>query len=153
MTLLDCCRRRGSIPRMVVPFTVAKSATMRRLLPALPLLATTSSLGGCFGVGMAAHKAFGDKSKDGASIIAAQEQAITSAHGGAPGAVIAWSDKETGTHGTLQRVSRAETADGCNQYNQALNIGTETTHGVVKACRHADGTWHLQNEPTDVVSR
>jgi surface antigen len=132
---------------MGAPFTLAKSTTIRGLLLALPLLAATSSLGGCFGVGMVAHKAVGDKNGDGAGIVAAQEQAITSAHGGASGAAIAWSDKKTGTQGTLQRVSLEETADGCNKYNQALDIGTETTHGVVKMCRRADGSWHLQNEP------
>jgi hypothetical protein len=114
---------------MVAPFTVVRSATIRPLLLAPPPLAATSSLGGCFGVGMVAHKVFSDKNKDGVSIVAAQEQAITSAHGGAPGAVIAWSDKKTGAQGTLQRVSSAKTADESNQYNEALNIGTETTHG------------------------
>jgi surface antigen len=102
---------------------------------------------------MAAHNAFGDKNKDGASIVAAQEQAIAAAHGGSSSELIAWSDRKTGVQGTMQRVSRTETADGCRQYNQTLNIGTEAAHGTVKACPRADGTWHLQSERTDVVNR
>jgi surface antigen len=117
----------------------------------LPLLVGTLSVGGCFGVGMVARKALGDKDKDGASVVAAQEQALTAAHGGSPGTPIPWSDKKTGIQGTLQWVSRAKPADGCHQYNQTLNIGTETVHGAVKACPHADGTWHLQNDRADKV--
>jgi hypothetical protein len=132
-----------------IRLATVKTAAIRRLL-GLPLVAVALSLGGCFGAGMAAHNAFGDKNKDGASIC---RGAGTGDHGGSPGELIAWSDRKTGVQGTIQRVSRTETADGCRQYNQTLNIGTEAAHGSVKACPRSDGTWHLQSERTDVVSR
>jgi hypothetical protein len=131
---------------------ICEQSAMRGLI-ALPLLAAALSLGGCFGVGMAANKAFGDKDKDGGGIVAAQEAAITAARGGVPGTDIAWSDKRSGLQGTLQRVSRAETADGCRRFNQVVNAGTETMHGTIKACPSADGKWHLQSEGVNVVNR
>jgi surface antigen len=150
MMFVVCCQRRSQLLRAPTLVVIIKQAAIRRLL-ALLLLAAALSLGGCFGVGMAARKAFADKDKEGASIVAAQEQAITAANGGAPGVPIAWSDKKTGVRGTLQRVS-PDTAGGCRQYNQVLKVGTETAHGTVRACPHADGTWHLQDERTNIVS-
>jgi hypothetical protein len=99
------------------------------------------SLGGC-GAGLLAKGILGNKNKDGATIVAAQEEAITAAHGGALNVPIAWTDRKTGVGGILQRTGDVA---GCGKFSQAFTIGNETVRGTITACPDVNGSWHFQN--------
>ena len=112
-------------------------------LTALGLVAFGLSLCGCgAGIGLVARNVLGNKDKDSATIVAAQEQALTATHGGAANAPIAWLDKKTGVGGILQRTG---SANGCGIYGQTLTIKNEVVRGTLVACPDADGTWHLRD--------
>jgi len=129
---------------------------MARLRLLAVILVATFGLQGCFGVGMVAHTALGDKAGLGGkgtppaeTVAAAQEQALTAAHGGSPGASVAWSDAKSGMRGTLIQDTRGGSPDGCRRYRQTIVLGTQTVQGAVSACPQTDGTWKLRTAQAD----
>jgi surface antigen len=109
-------------------------------------------LPGCAGAGLlakaGAHKLFGDKEKPPAErIAAAQEKAISSAHGGAPDTPVAWSDGKSGIQGALIADNVPVGADGCRAYQQTIVLSGETLQGRATACPQKDGSWKLSSQP------
>jgi surface antigen len=112
----------------------------------------TFCLTGCMGVGLLARTGakdlFSKKEKPpGERIAAAQEQAITAAHGGSPGTLIAWSDEKSGIQGALTPEASDDIKTDCWQYRQTIILAGETLQGQVTACSQKDGSWKLSGEP------
>jgi surface antigen len=59
----------------------------------------------------------------------------------------AWSNPDSGNHGTITPTQTYQLATGqyCRQYTQNIFIGTEQHQTSGTACRQPDGSWKIQN--------
>ncbi len=107
------------------------------------------SLNGCMGadfLARSASKSFIEEKSPAKRIAAAQEKAISAAHGGDSETPISWSEAKSEIEGAFLLEPNAEVPDGCHQYRQTIIIAGETLQGQITACCQEDASWKLAGE-------
>ncbi len=83
------------------------------------------------------------QSSQGNAIRAAQERAISIAHGGTPNVAIPWSEPKSALEGAIVWDPTMTMTYSCRQYRQTLTIAGELLTGTLTACPMGDATWKL----------
>ncbi len=115
----------------------------------LAALTLTLALGGCMALaGRGAKELLGGREKSASDkLTAAQEAAITGAHGGTAGIPIFWTEKNSGLQGALTPENEEISSNGCRNYRLTLAIGPEDLDGRIAACLQSGGSWKITPAP------
>ena len=71
--------------------------------------------------------------------------AVNQAHTAPIGETIAWSNPDTGNHGTVTptREGTATSGEYCREFQQTVTVGGKVQDAYGVACRQEDGSWRI----------